>query len=259
VQILKNPAERDSTSRISPHSVASQYSLAPNVFACVHRGTTVLLDLKRDKYISVDPETGARLQGLVAGWPGTLETGSATALGEGDEVKRILHDLCSRGLLSPDAHYLETRVSAPAPRTELTGNALGIDSSITGSDVARFIKAYLRAKARVRLLSLENLTLRKKQLDQSCRCKSHNLSEDQILQLCWKHAWLRPWFYAATDVCIFECLVLLEFLAQFDCTLRWVFGVRTEPFSAHCWLQHGQAVVNDTVENVCRFTPIMMV
>jgi hypothetical protein len=30
------------------------------------------------------------------------------------------------------------------------------------------------------------------------------------------------------------------------------------PFHAHCWVQHEDAVVGDTVEHVSQFTPIMV-
>jgi len=39
----------------------------------------------------------------------------------------------------------------------------------------------------------------------------------------------------------------------------WVFGVRTWPFVAHCWLQIGDLVIADTLDRVNRYTPIMVV
>ncbi|MGV9005945.1 MAG: lasso peptide biosynthesis B2 protein [Brevundimonas sp.] len=38
----------------------------------------------------------------------------------------------------------------------------------------------------------------------------------------------------------------------------WIFGVRTWPFAAHCWLQIGDLVIADTLERVDRYTPIMV-
>jgi hypothetical protein len=35
--------------------------------------------------------------------------------------------------------------------------------------------------------------------------------------------------------------------------------VQTRPFAAHCWVQHGDIVCNDTVEHVSGYTPIMVV
>jgi hypothetical protein len=38
----------------------------------------------------------------------------------------------------------------------------------------------------------------------------------------------------------------------------WIFGVRTWPFAAHCWLQRDDLVVGDRLERVLRYTPIMV-
>jgi hypothetical protein len=35
-----------------------------------------------------------------------------------------------------------------------------------------------------------------------------------------------------------------------------VFGVRTHPFEAHCWLEKDRVILDDTVEHVRWFTPI---
>jgi hypothetical protein len=36
-----------------------------------------------------------------------------------------------------------------------------------------------------------------------------------------------------------------------------VFGVHAAPFTAHCWVQAGDTVLNDRLENVSTFTPIL--
>jgi hypothetical protein len=64
-------------------------------------------------------------------------------------------------------------------------------------------------------------------------------------------------FYDHPYQCLFDSLALLNFLACFDLYPDWVFGVEAEPFEAHCWVQSGSVVLNDTVERVCAFTPIM--
>ncbi|GAD58270.1 hypothetical protein MBEBAB_0520 [Brevundimonas abyssalis TAR-001] len=38
-----------------------------------------------------------------------------------------------------------------------------------------------------------------------------------------------------------------------------VFGIKLVPFGAHCWVQAGETVLNDTVDNVSEYTPIMVV
>jgi len=70
---------------------------------------------------------------------------------------------------------------------------------------------------------------------------------------------LRPFFFSAKDACLFDALSLSEFLAGYGFFPRWVFGVQSRPFGAHCWLQLNGVVLNDSVDHVKRYTPIMVV
>jgi hypothetical protein len=67
---------------------------------------------------------------------------------------------------------------------------------------------------------------------------------------------MRP-YYARAYLCRFDSLALIEFLFGHGCLPQWVFGVKCEPFAAHCWVQDDNYVLNDSVEYVQRFTPIM--
>ena len=67
------------------------------------------------------------------------------------------------------------------------------------------------------------------------------------------------WFYPRSYLCLFDSLALIHFLARFRVFPDWVFGVIADPFEAHCWVQAGGVVLNDTVERVSRLTPIMYV
>jgi hypothetical protein len=66
-------------------------------------------------------------------------------------------------------------------------------------------------------------------------------------------------FYPRPYLCLFDSLALIHFLARFGLYPDWVFGVQADPFEAHCWVQAGSVVLNDTVERVSAFTPIMYV
>jgi hypothetical protein len=70
---------------------------------------------------------------------------------------------------------------------------------------------------------------------------------------------LRPYVFTSKDACLFEALALGQFLAEFSLHPHWVFGVQARPFAAHCWLQHEDIVLNDTVDHVSRYAPIMVV
>jgi len=54
-------------------------------------------------------------------------------------------------------------------------------------------------------------------------------------------------------------LALVEFLARYRLYPDWVFGVQTQPFKAHCWLQYGSLVLNDKPTRLHELTPILSI
>jgi hypothetical protein len=59
--------------------------------------------------------------------------------------------------------------------------------------------------------------------------------------------------------CLFRARLLLAFLRTGNRDAAWVFGVRTYPFQAHCWLQVGDTVLDDAAERLCGYVPILAV
>lgn len=59
-----------------------------------------------------------------------------------------------------------------------------------------------------------------------------------------------------------ECLqrgfLLKRLLGSHGIASDWIFGVRTWPFAAHCWIQVDDLVVGDSLERVRTYTPIMV-
>lgn len=59
--------------------------------------------------------------------------------------------------------------------------------------------------------------------------------------------------------CLVRSFVLLRFLQRCGGGAAWVFGVRTWPFGAHCWLQAGPVVLDDAPERLAPYVPILAV
>jgi len=59
--------------------------------------------------------------------------------------------------------------------------------------------------------------------------------------------------------CLPDALALLTCLARRRLTADLVFGVKLNPFSAHCWVQAGDIVLNDAIGTVTVHTPILVV
>lgn len=69
---------------------------------------------------------------------------------------------------------------------------------------------------------------------------------------------IRPWVPFEGD-CLQRSWMLHDRLCRRGFEADWVFGVRTWPFFAHCWVQVDDVVVGDTLNRVGGFTPIMAV
>ncbi|MBB1180378.1 lasso peptide biosynthesis B2 protein [Brevundimonas aurantiaca] len=67
-----------------------------------------------------------------------------------------------------------------------------------------------------------------------------------------------PWCPGEGE-CFQRAFELRYLLARRGVMATWVFGVRTWPFAAHCWLQLEDAVIGDSIDRVQRYTPIFAV
>jgi len=68
-----------------------------------------------------------------------------------------------------------------------------------------------------------------------------------------------PWIPMQGD-CMFRCALLLRALTPTErANVRWVFGVKTWPFYAHCWLQYDDVALTDHHEPLAGFSPIYAV
>lgn len=58
--------------------------------------------------------------------------------------------------------------------------------------------------------------------------------------------------------CLLRSFLLLRLLRRQGHDAMWVFGVTTWPFAAHCWLQVEDLVLDDELDRVATYTPIMV-
>ena len=76
-----------------------------------------------------------------------------------------------------------------------------------------------------------------------------------VEQLALRFAGLAPWAPVGRK-CLVRSFLLRRFLERSGQTADWVFGVRTWPFGAHCWLQCGEVALDDAPERLAPYQPI---
>jgi hypothetical protein len=59
--------------------------------------------------------------------------------------------------------------------------------------------------------------------------------------------------------CLLDALSITAFLTRRHLYANIVFGVTSDPFSAHCWVQSGDIVLNDTIGNTRAYTVIRVI
>jgi hypothetical protein len=145
------------------------------------------------------------------------------------------------------------------PRVEhaLLQPELEAQPRVRARDIARFLRASAVAGFALRRSSIQSVVKRVRE-----RKAAHSGTPVDLVaarELVGAFAHLRPLLFGAQDACLFDSLSIVELLARRGIFPTWVFGVQTAPFAAHCWVQDGDVVFNDSPERVRRFTPILAI
>jgi hypothetical protein len=159
----------------------------------------------------------------------------------------------------PNAGKPAAAVEWNPPQSEINAESCAFDGSIGLESCSRFLRAVVYAWSTLRLLPIERIIMRVRERNAAIDRGAGAVSQQTLSSAISVFVKMRPFVFAAQDACLFECLVLSEFLAHTGILPNWIFAVQFEPFRAHCWLQLDSIVLNDSVENVTRFCPIMII
>jgi Transglutaminase-like superfamily len=238
----------------------ARYALADHVFVCLNGEHLVILDLKEDRYWALEAAQTAGLGALVDGWPVAATEEAQSADSASPEANAAIEVLKGRGLLTEGIPpgKAATPITAIAPMRELVSEAETSAGTRLGSWL-KFFTASALAKLRLRTWPFERVIQRVKRRKELEGRNASPLDAEWARKLVEAFARYRVFLFSSKDECLYDSLALLEFLARYGIYPDWVFGVQTRPFAAHCWVQHGDIVFNDTVEHVSGYTPIMVV
>lgn len=216
----------------------SELNLADHVRFCEVGGQRVFLDLSIDRYFSLPPPADMAFAAL-------LQSGAA-ALGD-------IQGLRASGIL----------VEAPAGRPlKPTSHPEPIASFVEEGEMGHGLKARLLAEVLI-------LVLRARSGVRRGRLATLLVSPAQPAVLSTKDAADRR-DKAVGDFlrsrrslpiapnCLYDSLALRCFLERRKITADLVIGTKLHPFAAHCWLQDGTMVLNDSLAAARGFAPILV-
>jgi hypothetical protein len=238
----------------------ARYALASHVFLCLNGEHLVLLDLKEDRYWALEASQTAGLEALVEGWPVKATDSTESGVAASEEMLAAAEVLRGRGVLTDGAPPGKdaTPVTARVPVMELVSETETSAGPRIGSWFI-FVTASAFAKLALRTWPFERVIQRVRRRKEHLGAQAAPLDAERARKLVEAFIRYRVFLFSSKNECLYDSLALLEFLARYGIYPDWVFGVQTRPFAAHCWVQHGDIVFNDTVEHISGYTPIMVV
>jgi hypothetical protein len=224
------------------------YFLPRWIHVCVTVDAAVFLDIRHDKYLGLDPAQTRILSELLAGnddRPG-CEALVASLIDAGlltNHASEHTRLLAATSLAAPDSVLIEPDEEAPAFNT---------------LHVVRFLASCICVWTALHLRSLEYAMSRLQTRKARLRQKAASAAKvETVKTLASVFVHLRTFIYTASDHCLYDSLVLSDFLQRYRVPSTCVLGVRTVPFAAHCWVQtEGSLTTEYNLDYVAAFSPI---
>lgn len=221
------------------------YALAQDCHFCISGGRAVIIDVRRDTFFAL---------------PHVLERAFSQArLGEelGEQGVAALQYLCRKQILKMNEEPTDlqpSRLPHPPSRSfadvgEPRWKARDIPLCVIRLAIARHVLArhgLAKAVDKIRALKAPLAT-------PPVTGESHALIE----AIASFHL-LSDWG-GSYNLCLRRSFALAFHLVKSGVAVQLVIGVMMRPFAAHCWVQLGDLVLNDRVEVVRDYTPLLIV
>lgn len=237
--------------------------LTKQTFVAMADETLVFLDLHRDKYSCLErrhTRLVAQLLGLPV--PDDRKPAERAEDQKSEDTPKVIEDLIDRGLVTrdPDKGKRAEFVTQYSELKEILGYFPGEGPEVRFDDVVKFFKALIVTKALLKFASMERIVTRVKGRRDRFYSKGGAVPDDERLnELVETYKTLKPLFVTVKDQCLFNSLLLIEFLACYRVYPSWYFGVRLNEFYAHCWVQDRNIIYDDFIQNTSGTHPIMAV
>jgi hypothetical protein len=232
--------------------MASQYFLPNWVHVCLPEEGAVFLDVRRDRYFGLDQ---SQTRAFCA-----LFQDSSPAHEDAQAVARQLLEMKLLTTEASDARPL-AHPAIGLPEASVLEPTYDSKPKIRFHHLANFAMACAAVRLAMKLGSTDRATSRFSTLRARLTAKPAVSARgpEYVSELVKVFVYLRPLIYAAKDNCLYDSLVLGDFLRRYHVPSTCVFAVRTRPFAAHCWVQVDALIANGTVEFARWFVPILAV
>ena len=226
----------------APFLMAVPYGLRAGVSFCEVSERLLFLDIVADRYFALENESERALRRLI----GQKQL-------DADALARV-EALVRRGLLevtSASDHTVAPCAPPPVPVSSLLDRPRQNESrTMTLLAVASAVASVRRLKRRPLRVNLAAAVA-----DRTSAASTDEASLSRIAA-----AFARAGHLVSThDRCLAQSLAVMGMVSARGLWAQLVIGVMTGPFAAHCWVQSGSLLINDRVDRVRSYTPILVV
>lgn len=256
------PAPSPSSHGIGPlirPACVSRYLLHPDVYACEIDAGAIFLDLRRLKYFAVQSPHLPCLRRNVGDWPQSI-TELPSDSGTEPDSSEVLRDFLEQGVLTVAQQASSSGRTGliPAKRTIMSVRRCDTQGVLSFGGFLSVARAALYVYTQLCRRKLNHLVKSHIAAKLSAAARSARPPEiDRVRELTATFQCTRPWLYSSAGACLYDSLTLVEFLRYNGVFATLAIGVLTNPFEAHAWVQMHDVVLNDTVEHVREYTPIL--
>ena len=231
--------------------------LANHVHMCVLDDGIMFLDARANRYVALGREHLPALTAQLLGLSAAMDIHQQPHGNVATPREDLLVALESKGLVTRDV----SKGRACVPPTLLAVDIArsfeipSLDPDIRIGDACKFVWAALRARIALRTRSLESIVE-----DLSGEGCSPLLRSDEDPARIGAHfRRLRRFAFPTRDNCLFAALALTYFMRSYGIRPRFVIGLRSNPFRAHCWVQYENIAFDNRPDRLGRYTPIRVV
>ncbi|WP_454828390.1 lasso peptide biosynthesis B2 protein [Pseudoxanthomonas wuyuanensis] len=226
------------------------YHLKEDLSCCEVDGHVVFLDLEKDRYFRLSSDNEAVFQGFLANRDLPDEQSrKLVEIGILVEAASRRHDADIPIIQRPSRSAVEQPIVT-------TGHHLGI--TVILEVLALIWSTQRQLSSRTLSTVIDDTTSRRRIRTDLQSVAEATPSEDSLVGAATEFSRARS-YVPIEPSCLLDSLSLVRFLSRRRLQASIVFGVTLVPFAAHCWVQAGEIVLNETLSNANAHTPIKVV
>jgi hypothetical protein len=242
----------------SGHAGAPRYFMAPLVFACATRHGVVFLDLTHNRYLGLSCSDAVALSRYVHKFPNSDHwKGSSTS---DASISSLLESLLTAGILTSRAFDVRDIMST---QVDLHGALVSIGDEIArkvpvrARHIAVFAFFLALSSVALRCLPLRSVVRKVYRRRRAAIARGYRFDLSRTSELVFVFRAIRPFFFSAGGHCLLHALTLVNFLGHYHEFPVWAFGVATDPWTAHSWVQQGCFLLDNSPDKVCHLNFIL--